>query len=105
MPADTSSAAAGVNARVGAAAAVCAALRSEPMAAKSVAADVIISGAAITYDMSTTYYYSANPGMQLPSGVRSTITRSSNHGIHADDAEDAERFPRISAPCRSATSW
>jgi hypothetical protein len=50
-PADTSSAAAGTSATVGASAAICAALRSEPMVAKSVAADVS-SGAAITYDMS-----------------------------------------------------
>jgi hypothetical protein len=49
---DTSSAAAGITARVRAAAAVWAALRFEPMVAKSLAADVIISRAAITYDMS-----------------------------------------------------
>jgi hypothetical protein len=37
---------------VGAAAAMWAARRSEPIVAKSVAADVIISGTAITYDIS-----------------------------------------------------
>ena len=51
MPADTSSAAAGSSARVGVAAAVCAAPSAEPIAAKSVAAASINCGAAITYDM------------------------------------------------------
>ena len=45
---DTSSAAAGITATVGAAAEMWAALTFEPMVAKSVAADVISSGAAIT---------------------------------------------------------
>jgi hypothetical protein len=49
--ADTSSAAVGSTARVGEAAAW-AVLRLEPLVAKSVAAEVIICGAAITYDMS-----------------------------------------------------
>jgi hypothetical protein len=51
MAADTSSSAAASTPVVWLAAAVWAALRSEPMVAKSVAAEVIISGAAITYDM------------------------------------------------------
>jgi hypothetical protein len=51
MAADTSSSAAAITAVVGPAAAECAALSDEPTVAKSVAADVISSGAAITYDM------------------------------------------------------
>jgi hypothetical protein len=49
---DTSSAAEGTSATVGGAAAMWAALTLEPMVAKSAAANVISSGAAITYDMS-----------------------------------------------------
>jgi hypothetical protein len=56
MLADTSSAAAGTTATVGAAATMWAALTFEPMAAKSVAAEVIISGAAITYAISCPPY-------------------------------------------------
>ena len=52
MAADTSSSAA-ATIPVAGAAAVWAALRFEPMVAKSVAAEVIISGAAITYDICT----------------------------------------------------
>jgi hypothetical protein len=52
MPADTSSAAAGITDVVWAAATMWAASTFEPMVAKSVAAAVIISGVAITYDMS-----------------------------------------------------
>jgi hypothetical protein len=52
MAADTSSSAAASTPVVWLAAAALAALRFEPMVAKSVAAEVIISGAAITYDMS-----------------------------------------------------
>ncbi len=48
---DTSSAAAGSTATVAGAAAAWAALRFEPMVAKSVAAAVIVSGAAITNDI------------------------------------------------------
>jgi hypothetical protein len=48
------SAAAGITARVGAAA-ICAALRFEPIVAKSVAVEVIISGVATRYDISTTH--------------------------------------------------
>jgi hypothetical protein len=61
MPVETSSAAAGSTARVETAAAVWAALRFEPMVAKSVAAELIISGAAITNDMSASNQYSDGP--------------------------------------------
>ena len=57
------SAAAGSIATVEAAAAVWASLRFEPMVAKSVAAEVIISGAAITYDMSV--HLLASPWLSL----------------------------------------
>jgi hypothetical protein len=50
--ADTSSSAATTIPVVGAAAAALATLRFEPILAKSVAAEVIISDAAVTYDMS-----------------------------------------------------
>ena len=52
MPDDTSSAAAGITATVGVAATRCAALIVEPIFAKSVAATVMDSGAAITNDIS-----------------------------------------------------
>jgi hypothetical protein len=61
--ADTSSAAAGISPTVRAAAAAWAPLRSEPMVAKSVAADVIISGAVSTYDMSV--HLLASPWLSL----------------------------------------
>jgi hypothetical protein len=53
MAADTSSSAAASTAVVWVAAAAWAALSAEPMVAKSVAAEVIISGAAITNDIPT----------------------------------------------------
>ena len=63
MAADTSSWAAARIPVVGAAAAALAALRFEPMVAKSVAAEVIISGAAITYD--TSDHLGASPWLSL----------------------------------------
>ena len=63
MLADTSSAAAGITATVGAAAAMWAALSVEPIAATSVAAAAIISGAAVTLDTSI-----LPPGRHRPSG-------------------------------------
>jgi hypothetical protein len=53
---DTSSAAAGISEVVRAAATVWAALRFDPMLARSETAAAIISGAAITYDISATPY-------------------------------------------------
>jgi hypothetical protein len=61
MAADTSSSAAANTPVVGVAAAAFAAVSAEPMLDRSVAADVIISGAAITYDMSTSNQYSDGP--------------------------------------------
>jgi hypothetical protein len=63
MAADTSSPAAASTPVVGAAAAALATLTFEPMIAKSVAAEVIISGAAITNDIC-----SLLPGRHRPSG-------------------------------------
>jgi len=54
IPADTSSAAAGITEVVRAAATIRAASTFDPMLARSDAAAVIISGFAVTYDISTT---------------------------------------------------
>ena len=61
MAADTSSAPAASTPVVEGAVAALAALSVEPMLARSVAAAVIISGAAITYDLSTSNQYSDGP--------------------------------------------
>ena len=61
MAADTSSSAAAKIPVVGTAATAWASLSIDPRPAKSVAAEVIISGAAITYDIPTSNQYSDGP--------------------------------------------
>jgi hypothetical protein len=72
MAADTSSSAAASTPVVWLAATVWAALRPEPMVAKSVAAEVIISGAAITNDIPHLQAARDNPA----AGWRSVLRRS-----------------------------
>ena len=113
--ADTSSAAAGTNATVGGAAAICASLSSEPIPARSVAAAVIISGAAITYDMSVRLLGRPRPSMCIPlrsvcsSGLlhcfslrRPESPRQACHRNHnrADSAEQRSFVIKISNECR-----
>ena len=73
MLTDTSSAAAGMTAAVGSAAVMWAALKVEPMVARSVAAAVIISGAAITYDIVDLPL--ANPSRLSPAGFFQSVVR------------------------------
>ena len=86
-----------------------AALRSEPMVAKSVAAEVIISGAAITYDISHLRHPSSSVCLSFEIGMRSGLARCSvagalrrrtfaRHGPHhrtRDRAYNAALRPRL----------
>src|SRR6516225_6759063 len=93
MAADTSSSAAASTPVVGAAAAAFAAVSAEPMLDRSVAAAVIISGAAITYDIPHLQAARDNPA----AGWRSVTRRSyAESGHHRGDLL-ADAAPRVRA--------